>query len=153
LKGRVVLPVPLDIHPENTGIRVVVTDAAGAIVVNERILGGTFNPLSGFGWSINGNSVRYLDRRKIGQGAIRKVSLKGDLRTPGLVRVAISGKAGSYLAAPTLPLGVFVNLDVDDFGVSDSYDVIRWTAVRTPPSPDRRRRCARRRSGTKIRCR
>ncbi len=154
VKGRVVLPTPLDVHPENTGIRVVVTDADGAIVVNVRILGGAFDVLSGFGWSINGTSVRYLDRRKIGQGAIRKVSLKGDLRTPGLVRVAISGKAGSFLAAPTLPLGVFVNLDVDDFGVSDSYDTypLDGGACATFPGPSSPL-CAASGTGTKIRCR
>jgi hypothetical protein len=142
VKGKAMLPTPLAISPENSGIDVFVRDAAGATVVTEHVPGGAFNPLTGVGWSITGKGVRYVDKRKIGQRPIKKISIKTDLGTPGLVRFAVSGKAGTYLASPALPLSASVNLggSPENGGVCATFP---------GPSPA----CASGSGGTKVRCR
>jgi hypothetical protein len=143
VKGRVQFPTspPAD-QIVNYGIRVLVIDADGATVVDETLPGGEFDPLSGVGWSFIRSGVRYADKRKVGQGAIRKVSIKSDLA--GLVRFAIAGKAGTYLSPPTLPLAVYVDLD------TIYHD--RSHACATFPGPSSPT-CVASNAGTKVRCR
>lgn len=153
VKGRVILPTPLTLDPTTHGSRVLVLDAAAQTVLDVRVPGGAFDPLGGFGWTSSGKGVRYVDKRKVGQGPIRKVTMKSDLGTPGLVLFTIAGKAGTFASTFTLPLGVFVNLDVDGFGPNDSVDIfpLDGGACATFPGPSPA--CTASGDGTKIRCR
>lgn len=154
VKGRVVLPAPITIDPAQNGIRVSVVDAQGATVLDDWVPGGAFNVLTGIGWSSSGKGIRYVDKRKAGQGPIRKVTIKSDLGTPGLVRVAIAGKAGSYAAGPALPLGLFVNLDVGLFATPAlPLDVDPLNGGACARFGDPPFACTSSSAGTKIRCR
>ena len=142
VKGQAMLPTPLAISPADFGVSVYVQDATAATVLSDIVPGGAFDPLTGVGWSVTGKDVKYVDKRKIGQGPIKKITIKSDLGTPGLVRFAVSGKAGTYLASPVLPLSARVNLG----GSRADADV----CARFPgPSPA----CTSGSGGTKIRCR
>ena len=143
VKGQVILPAPLTIRPEEVGIHVLVVDANGTTVVDEDIPGGPFNPFTGTGWTVTPRAASYADRRKVDPGPIRKVSIKPNLGTPGLVKFHIQGKAGSYLPSPTLPLSAFVDLSPDFFPLDGG------TCADFPVPGD----CTAGSGGTKIRCR
>ena len=116
-EGSLTVPHPFDppLDPVALGAAVVVEDAAGGRVADVTLPGGAYDAIAKVGWRTGGGgtSWRYVDRRPSPPGGIVKLSLK-DLsrRAPGLVRVRIAGKRGTYAVDTTrVPLAAIVVLD------------------------------------------
>lgn len=114
-EGFVALPYPFapELDPAAVGVAIVVADANGAPVVDTWVPGGAFDRTTGVGWktSRRGTRWKYVDRGDDPPGGIVRVVIK-DLsrRRPGVLRVSVKGKRGSYAFDPAKlpPTGLIV---------------------------------------------
>jgi hypothetical protein len=97
--------------PIANGVRILIDDGAGR-VLDARIPGGAFDRDTKVGWKVNQAGTAWTYQNPTSVLGITKVTLKGSVRTPGLLKVAVVGKAGSYPVAPgNLPLRYTIVLD------------------------------------------
>jgi hypothetical protein len=107
--GAITVPATPAIDPLTNGIRVILADASGALVVDATLPGGLYDPFTRAGWKVNGTNTTYTYRNAgvvapLVQG-ISKVVVKKSTRTPGAVQFSVTGKDGSYGFVPAeLPL-------------------------------------------------
>jgi hypothetical protein len=117
-KGQMVLAHPFTsaLDPPTNGVRIIIEDAANAILLDATIPGGIpFDVQTQNGWSTNakgnvflyrntGNVVPYIT-------GIKKVVVRDlSTRTPGLVKFTVVGKDAS-LPVPALPLRATLVID------------------------------------------
>ena len=109
IKGEMTVPASPAVDPVTTGMRILVRDGSGT-VLNATIPGGAFDELHQAGWKVSKRGA-FTYQSALGLLGIRSVTLKPSSRTPGLVTLAVAGKAGSYVADPAhLPLRAYVAL-------------------------------------------
>ncbi len=107
------VPSSPTVDPVANGIRVVVVDGPGNVVLDATIPGGAYAAAQKAGWKANatGTSWSYKNSGTVVplENGIYKVSLKKQ-KQPGLYKFGIAGKNGSYgFAASNLPLtGILV---------------------------------------------
>ncbi|HEV7731331.1 MAG TPA: hypothetical protein VGR62_04175 [Candidatus Binatia bacterium] len=132
LSGEMTIPTVPAINPLANGARIVVTDTAGT-VADVTIPGGA-------GWKANGSGTAFSFTSKTGIAGITKVTVKTRPSAPGLVKLGVTGKKGTFATTPAnLPLVATFALDVDgQCGVADF----------TGPTPI----CAFSGSGTTVKC-
>ena len=114
-KGEMTLGYPFNppLDPFTRGIRLIVAGAGGTRL-DVTIPGGAYADPPRRGWTIAANgSSRYVDRSGAPLSGITGVVVQDkSARVPGLVRITVKGKGGSYTVSSTdLPLGVEVILD------------------------------------------
>jgi hypothetical protein len=96
-KGELTLADTSGLDPATNGIRIVVTDANAAVVVDAALPGGG-------SWKAKNGTFKYQDDAGA-IGGVQKATVKLSAKHPGLVRFAVAGKKGTYAAAPdALPL-------------------------------------------------
>ncbi len=102
------------IAPDVYGVRLRLTDRAGAIVLDARIPGGRFGGTGSVGWKTDGTPPRrwqFVDAANEPPlyGGIKRLELD---QAAGLVKVAVTAVAGTYAVAPGQePLRVGIELD------------------------------------------
>jgi len=107
------VPASPAVDPVASGMRILVRDGSDT-VLNATVPGGAFDELHQAGWKV-GKRGTFTYQSALGLLGIRSVTVKPSSKTPGLVTVAVVGKAGSYAADPAhLPLSVFVVLSTGD---------------------------------------
>jgi hypothetical protein len=116
-KGELIVPHPFvpALDPVAVGVAVAIEDSAGVRPIDVTVPGGAYDPATKVGWRIarNGTSWTYVDKSAAPVGGITSVKIK-DLskKQPGLVRVKVTGKRGSYpVDTGSLPLTGIVVLD------------------------------------------
>jgi cysteine-rich repeat protein len=97
-QGTLTLPSPVSpaLDPLATGVRLVIDDKVGN-VLDVTIPGGS-------GWAVNGSGTKwtYQNKTAMPPGGIYRVVIQDkSAATPGLVKFAVKGKAGSYAVAST----------------------------------------------------
>lgn len=116
-KGDLVLPHPFApaLDPVAGGIAVVIEDAAGARPLDVTLPGGAYDAATGVGWkaAASGTSWKYVNKTDVPPGGVTALTVKDRAKTqPGLVRVKVTGKRGSYpVDTASLPLTGLVILD------------------------------------------
>ncbi|MBX3027127.1 right-handed parallel beta-helix repeat-containing protein [bacterium] len=114
--GRMLLAHPFSppLDPPTFGIGIVLSNGAGARVVDAVLPGGAYDRATKVGWrtSATGKRWRYVDRRSAPISGITSAVIK-DLssRQPGLIDVRIKGRRGAYAVTPPLTLTGTVVLD------------------------------------------
>src|SRR4030095_709348 len=103
------------LDPVATGVAVVIEDAAGARALDVTLPGGAYDRVTKAGWKAarSGTSWRYVDKGATPPGGITALTIK-DLskKAPGLVKVRVIGKRGSYpVDTASLPLRGLLILD------------------------------------------
>jgi hypothetical protein len=148
-KGRFVLPLPLTppLDPRAYGLRLVLSDAGGT-VLDATLAPGAFVDPPGVGWKVHAGNKKtkwtYINRSAAPPFGLRKVVLQDDSpTTPGRVRVAITGKGGSYpVVAAQLPLAGLVVLYPPSAQCGEAV-------FPGPPAPA----CVLSKSGSTVKCR
>lgn len=106
LDATIRFPAPLDLHPDEQGIRVIVQDALGSVLADANIPGGPAWSLSRTGTTWSWRSPTLVD------GWVNSVRLKSTFVRPDTVAVTIGGARGAFAAPrPALPLSAIVVLD------------------------------------------
>jgi len=114
-KGEMTLGYPFNppLDPSTNGIRLIVATAAGTLL-DVTIPGGAYADPPRRGWTSSATGTsRYLDRSGAPLGGITGVIVQDkSARVPGLVRLTVKGKGGSYaISSADLPPSVEVILD------------------------------------------
>ena len=94
------------------GVRVVITGASGAPILDATIPGGLYDAVARVGWKRNAKGTAFTYRNKSAtliQG-ITAVSLRAKASVPGTWKFSVSGKNGTYpVAAAGAPVrGAFI---------------------------------------------
>jgi hypothetical protein len=115
LKGELTLPAPFEppLDPVAKGIRVRIARKTGGVTETAVPL-GAFDKATKAGWKVNrdGTAWTFSSKVPVGTLGITQVSLKAVTKTPGLLKVAVTGKSGSVpVAGPDLPLAASIILD------------------------------------------
>jgi hypothetical protein len=115
LKGELTLPAPFSppLDPVAHGVRVEVARATGG-VTETAVPSGALDKTAKTGWKVNGAGTAWTFSSKTPVGAlgITKVSIKSASKTPGLLKIAVTGKNGSVpVVSADLPLTATVTLD------------------------------------------
>jgi parallel beta-helix repeat protein len=116
-RGALVVPFPFvpPLDPVAGGISVVVEDAAGARVLDVTVPGGAYDRVRKVGWQAarSGTGWKYVDGSATPPGGITRVTVKDRSRKqPGLLKVTVTGKRGSYPVDPaSVPLSGLLILD------------------------------------------
>jgi hypothetical protein len=115
LKGELTLPTPFDppLDPVAHGVRVEVARAMGGVTATA-IPSGALDKTTKTGWKVNGAGTAWTFSSKppVGALSITKVSIKSVSKTPGLLKIAVTGKNGSIpVVGADLPLAATVTLD------------------------------------------
>lgn len=94
-------PLMPTLNPLSEGIRFAVFDQNGSLLWQRIISGGVSTSKSQPGWilSANGHTARYRDPNRI-LGDITKVTVNSSVKTPGLLTVKVTGKAGNFQVPP-----------------------------------------------------
>jgi hypothetical protein len=102
-KGIVTVPTTPAIDFVANGVRVLVTDASGAVVVDALVPPGT-------GWKANGSRTRWRFASSAGVAGISKIRIAGRASAPGTLKFSVKGKNGAFTVSPdALPVrGIFV---------------------------------------------
>src|SRR5262249_40426373 len=115
LKGELTLPTPFNppLDPVAHGVRV---EIAGAVsgVTESAVPSGALSKTTKTGWKVNGAGTAWTFSSKTPVGAlgVTKVSIKWVSKTPGLLKIAVTGKNGGIPGAGAdLPLTATVILD------------------------------------------
>ncbi|MCW5893449.1 MAG: hypothetical protein KIT14_23285 [bacterium] len=137
--GEMVIPTIPAIDPVANGVHIVLGDALGT-VADVAIPGGAFDPAAKAGWKANGTGTSFTFTSKTGVAGVTKVSVKAVPKTPGLLKLKVTGKKGSFPVTPAgLPLVVtFVLAPDGQCGTADF----------SGPAPI----CAFNGSGTTLKC-
>ena len=109
--GKVLFPIPYNppLDPIQKGVRVLVTDATRAAVVDASTATGFYDVSTGRGWTTNASGWKYRDRSGVG---IVRVGLKLSQRSPGLIQFRVKGKGGSWpVVLSHLPLRATLVID------------------------------------------
>jgi hypothetical protein len=147
-KGEATLPVPFDppLDPVADGVRLIVRDAADALVVDATIGGGTYDVVSRTGWRLNGAATAWTYRNPGTQPeGITTVGVKTIPSLPGLVRFKVKGKNGAYTVG-LLPLHAILILDPPVGATGQCLDAT------FPAIPPERPSCVVAGGGTVIKC-
>lgn len=111
LVGQITFPSAPALDPITNGVRIVVSDADGA-VTNVGVPAGAFDEATGAGWKANGAGTAWKYLNPAGHAGIVKVVVKTVPSTPGLVKILVIGRKGFFTTTPAaLPLGATVLLD------------------------------------------
>jgi hypothetical protein len=118
VKGFVLIPTTPTIAPDVRGVRIILAKQDGSTIVDATVPGGTYSSATRAGWRANGAHTKFL-YKNAGTAVplvagIGKLSLGLSTKTPGLLKVGLSGKAGTYgpVGAADLPLEWTVIIDV-----------------------------------------
>ena len=111
--GSFTVPTTPTIDPRVNGVRVVVTDATDATIIDATIPPGAYDPVNRVGWKVNGSGTTSVYKNT---GAVvplvagvRKVVVKHSTTEPGLVKFKITAKNVTYVLPTMLPLiGTFI---------------------------------------------
>jgi hypothetical protein len=115
LKGELTLPTPFDppLDPVAHGVRIAVAGAVSG-TTETAVPSGALDKTTKTGWKVNGAGTAWTFSSKTPVGAlgITKVSIKSVSKTPGLLKIAVTGKNGSIpVVGADLPLTATVTLD------------------------------------------
>jgi hypothetical protein len=135
--GSLTIPTSPAVDPITKGLRLILTDATGATVVDAIVPGGAYSAATRAGWTRNGTltAFTYKNSGKFVPfpGGIGKVTLK---KAPavGQWRFGITGKAGTYpIAAGGLPVSATVIIDAPQATTGQCADAI-FPGPRPAPS-------------------
>ena len=148
LKGEGTLPVPFSppLDPVTNGVRLIIRDALGGLVVDATIGGGVYDTGTRTGWRVNGAATAWTYKNPGTQPeGITTVGVKTIASVPGLVKFKVKGKNGTYLVA-LLPLQATLLLDPP---VAATGQCIETTF---PASPPARPSCVVAGGGTVVKC-
>jgi len=115
LKGELTLPAPFNppIDPVAHGVRVEIAGATSG-VTETAVPSGALDKTTKSGWKVNGAGTAWTfsSKNPVGALGITKVSIKSVSKTPGLLKIAVTGKNGSIpVTGADLPLTATVILD------------------------------------------
>src|SRR5262245_7814457 len=115
LKGELTLPAPFNppIDPVAHGVRVEIAGATSG-VTETAVPSGALDKITKSGWKVNGAGTAWTfsSKNPVGALGITKVSIKSVSKTPGLLKIAVTGKNGSIpVTGADLPLTATVILD------------------------------------------
>jgi hypothetical protein len=113
--GYMIVPETPAIDPlNNNGVRVLIHDSAGGLVLDASIPPGAYNVTNRVGWKVNGSSTAFTYKNAgipvpLIQG-VYKAQVKRSTKVAGQVKFTVAGKTGTYpVATANLPLvGTFV---------------------------------------------
>jgi hypothetical protein len=108
-QGELTIPVPHvpQLNPVANGIRVLVTNAAGASVLDATVPGGAYSAATRTGWSTSPSSWTYRS-----PSGISRFQLQPRGPVPGRYKFRVQGREGNYAVGPGgLPLAGVLVLD------------------------------------------
>jgi hypothetical protein len=115
--GSMMIPTSPPVDPVRNGVRILVYDKTGGIVVDATIPGGTYDPLTKIGWQLNriGTAATYRNRTLSGPYVygIRTVVIAVTPRTPGLVKFKVAGKKAGIGDVPATKIPVTAAMILD----------------------------------------
>ncbi len=85
-------------EPLATGVRVAITDASAARLLDVTVPGGAYDKPTKTGWKVKGASWTWQGVL----GGLTKVKLVG--KTPGTLKLTVTAKGASFPSGPALPL-------------------------------------------------
>jgi hypothetical protein len=115
LRGKLTLPAPFNppLDPVAHGVRVEVARAMGG-VTETAVPSGALDKKTKSGWKVNGAATawKFSSKTPVGPLGVTKVSIKSVPKTPGLLKIAVTGKNGSVpVVRADLPLTATVTLE------------------------------------------
>jgi hypothetical protein len=137
---------PLD--PVMNGVRVLIVDNVGAVVLDTTVDPGAYDTVTKIGWKVNGSATSWTYKnpgshpQKIILVGVKKVP-----SVPGLVKFKVKGKNGSYqVNTANLPLHATLILDPPTAATGECVEAT-WPA--TPPAKPS---CLTASSGATVKC-
>jgi hypothetical protein len=115
LTGELTLPAPFNppLDPVAHGVRVEVARAIGGLT-ETAVPSGALDKTTKSGWKVNGAATawKFSSKTPVGPLGVTKVSIKSVPKTPGLLKIGVTGKNGSIpVAGADFPLTATVTLD------------------------------------------
>ncbi len=117
IAGEMTVPTSPVVNTMNTGVRVILTDALGATIIDQFIAPGAYNVNAQYGWRANRNNTVFTWRNKnllnpVFHG-LNEVSVRLKPSQPGFVKVSLRGRNGAYpvTSASQLPLDAVLVLE------------------------------------------
>ena len=147
-KGEGTLPMPFDppLDPQANGVRLLIHDATGGVVVDATIPGQPYDSILRTGWKTNGAGTAWTYKNPGNQPqGITTVGVKTIPSLPGLVKFKVKGKDGAYLV-DLLPVQATLILDPTAATTGQCIDAT-FTAI-----PPERPSCVVAGSGTVVKC-
>src|SRR5262249_29075683 len=112
LKGEAVIPPTPTLDPLSNGVRILLTSATGATLLDITIPPGAYNVQSKTGWIASGTSWTFKAPGPSTVG-IQKVSVKRNGSVPNGIKFSIKGKNAVYsIGTLDVPVGATLVLDV-----------------------------------------
>ncbi|MEW6268985.1 MAG: hypothetical protein AB1689_06765 [Thermodesulfobacteriota bacterium] len=112
--GQLDLPVPpAQLDPVANGVRVILADAAGAVLFDVAVPPGAYSPVTRSGWIANKPGTAFTFRTTTAAGGlIDKLKLSFTATRPDLLKLTMSGRRGGFATAPPeLPLSAVMVVD------------------------------------------
>jgi len=110
VKGDMTPPPNPPLDPIADGLRLVLRDSPDGVFLDVTLPPGAYSAATRTGWKVRGTGFDFVTPQVVG-GAVKAAHLRRPASLPGVVRVAISGKGGSYvtgLVTPPLEVSVVV---------------------------------------------
>ena len=149
-KGSAVIPLTPTLDPAENGVRILLSGAAGATILDAAIPAGAYDPVAKTGWKVNGAGTAWTYR---GPGTttegVQKVVVKLAPRSvAGGLKFKVKGKNGSYpVAAPDVPVTGLLVLDPPTATTGQCVEAF------FPATPPAKPSCALSAGGSTLKCR
>src|SRR5439155_134576 len=102
VKGDITPPPNPPLDPIADGLRLVLRDSPDGVFLDVTLPPGAYSVATRTGWKVRGTGFDFVTPQVVG-GAVKAAHLRRPASLPGVVRVAISGKGGSYVTGVITP--------------------------------------------------
>lgn len=110
--GKFAVPTPTSLAPLARGLRLVVEDAEGAVLLDESLPAGAYSAAAGRGWTANATQQRHTWRDQSPGALVTRVRLRRSAANPKLVRFLVRAAGGAFAVRPLAePIRASIVLD------------------------------------------
>src|SRR5262249_8398073 len=136
-RATVTAPTPPPVDPAANGLRVRLSEASGAPILDVQVPAGTYDPVTRSGWRPRHAAIEYHDG--VGSTPIRRAKVLP--LPPGTSRVVVRTRKATFIPDPTVPVSAVPVVAVN-------LAEARCSAATLPPGS-----CALNSRGTRLSCR
>jgi hypothetical protein len=114
IKGEAVVPLSPTLDPPTRGVRILLTGASGATLLDVSIASGANDAVTKTGWKSNSAHTAWTYKSPgTSTAGIQKVGVKVNKKVPGGIKFSVKGSNGTYpITASDVPLTATLVLDV-----------------------------------------
>jgi hypothetical protein len=136
------------LNPVANGVRVMIVDNLGTVVLDSTVSGGAYDAISKIGWKVNGSQTSFTYKNPGNHpDGITTVGVKMITKTPNMVKVKVKAKNGTYpVNTANLPLHATVVLDPPTAATGECIEAT-WPAT-APVKPS----CVSASGGATVKC-